>query len=283
MKRRYLGVVLGVLLILTGCITIEQNTDATTPQTILGDAAFLVIDLLKNFKEDKFTVAADSILLANDAVKLFTTLPANESPTEPPQAGHILVILRYNKQGVDTKDVFDVNAGKASLGIIFEGGKTFETFSAGMVNIDASQTDKITIIPIQDGVNAVTVSAGTGWQNSNIFVERGKRFEIKYKSGVWTSATGSVGTSDAAGQPTNAPPNLLCRCGEPLPGFSTQALIGQIGDGHANSPLQVGDDFAGVAYANDFLNFRMNLPDQLLSKSSGSIVVWVYTYNADSH
>lgn len=281
MKRRYLGVVLGVLLILTGCITIQQDTNATTAPAILGDAAFLVIDLLKSFKDDKFNVAADSILLANDAIKLFTTLPANDSPSEPPQAGHVLVVLRYNKQGVDSKDVFDVNAGKAHLGIIFEGGKTFETFSVGMINIDASQTDKITIIPIQDSVNAVTVSAGQGWQNSNIFVQRGKKFEIKYKSGVWTSNTGSVGTSDAAGQPANAPPNLLCRCGEPVPGFSTQALIGQIGDGRNNAPLQVGDDFSGVAYANDFLNFRMNLPDSLLSKSSGSIVVYVYTYNAD--
>src|SRR6185437_4306124 len=170
-------------------------------------------------------------------------------------------------------------AGTAHLGVLFEGGRTFEAFSADRIDIDATQTHQITIVPLQNAVSKVTIQASKGWQNTGIFLESSKQYQIKYLSGVWTVSQGSVNTSDAAGQPPNPPKNLICNCGEPIPGFSTQGLVGRIGQGLNFAPLQVGDDFAGIAYADDFLYLRINLPDQLLRYSSGSVTVSVQTYN----
>ena len=89
-----------------------------------------------------------------------------------------------------------------------------------------------------------------------------------------------IGTSDAAGQPVNPPTNLICNCGEPLPGYSTQAMIGRVGAGIGYTPLQIGDNFSGVAYDNSFLYLRINLPDQLLSRDSGVITVSIQTNNS---
>ncbi|HLV97743.1 MAG TPA: hypothetical protein VKT82_03605 [Ktedonobacterales bacterium] len=280
--RRWLVclVLLVTMLGVVSCDFITIDSPAPTPTlTPLGDAAFVLIDLIRN-RDDIFTVASDTVLLAQDAFKLFASIPANQSPPANTQRGYIQVSIHYNKQGVDTQDIYRVKAGKASLGILFEGGKTFETFSANSINIDATQTQEITIVPLQNAVNYVTVSAGRGWQDTKVFLERGKKFEVKYVSGVWTSDTGSVGTSDAAGQPLNPPPNLICRCGEPLEGYSTQALIGRIGNGLGFAPLQVGDDYVGKAYDDDFLYLRMNLPDQRLPQSSGSLKIAILTYNA---
>lgn len=279
MKRRVSGVLLVVTLLLIGCSCVSVDNATSTPEPPLGNAGFKLINFVLDHSDDIFTIASDSITLVQDAISLIKTIPANADLPVNNKRGFIQVSIHYNKQGVDARDVYLVDSGKASLGIILEGGKTFETFSANNVDIDATQTEKITIVPLQNATNNVTVSAGTGWQNTGLFVERGKQYKIKYVSGVWTSSNGNVGTSDAAGQPANPPPNLICRCGEPVVGYSTQALIGEIGNG-LGAPVQVGDDFAGVASADDFLYLRMNLADQFLPNSSGSIVVSVETDNA---
>ena len=242
-------------------------------------AAFQFIDLVLNHSNDIFTIAQDSVLLAVDAIKLVDTIRANQSPPVNTQSGHVQVSILYNKQGVESQDIYDLNTGQASLGIFLQGGETFESFSASNIDIDATHTQKITIVPLQNAVSNLTVSASGGWQNTGIFLRRGRTFKVKYLSGTWTIAKGLIGTSDAAGQPVNAPSDLACYCGEPLPGYSTQALIGRIGDGTGFSPLQVGDDFSGVAYDNEFLYLRINLPDQLLSYSEGSITVSIETDN----
>jgi len=244
----------------------------------LGDAAFEVIDFVLNNSNNVFEIAQDSIMLASDAITLVNTINANQSPPTNAARGHVLLSILYNKQGVESQDVYDINTGKASLGVLLEGGKTFESFSASNVDIDATNTEKITLLPLQDAATQVNVSANNGWQNTGIFLRRDKPFKVKYASGTWTSS-GNVGQSDAAGQPVNPPSNLVCHCGEPLEGYSTQALIGRIGDGTGHVPLQVGDDFSGVGYNNDFLYLRMNLPDQLLPNARGTITVSVETSN----
>ena len=242
-------------------------------------AAFRLINLVLNTSDYVFSVAKDSILLADDAIKLITTIKANENPPVNTQSGHVQVSILYNKQGVESQDVYDLNTGKASLGIFLQGGETFESFSASNIDIDATHTNKITIVPLQNDVSNFTVSAKQGWQNTGIFLKRGRPFEVKYLSGTWTIAKGVVGTSDAAGQPINPPSNLVCNCGEPLPGYSTQAMIGRVGAGIGYTPLQIGDNFSGVAYDNAFLYLRINLPDQLLSYSSDVITVSIQTNN----
>jgi hypothetical protein len=245
-----------------------------------GDtAAFQIIDFLLD-DNDVFVIAQDSILLTKDAVKLVTTITASQSPPANTQSDHIQVSILYNKQGVESQDVYSIDTGKASLGIFLQGGETFESFAANSVDIDATHTNKITIVPLQKATSEFTVSAAKGWQNTGIFLERGKTFEVKYLSGTWTIAKGVFGTSDAAGQPVNPPRSLLCHCGEPLAGFSTQALVGRIGGGVGFTPLQVGDDFSGVAYDNEFLYLRINLPDQLLSYASGAVTVSIGTNNS---
>lgn len=243
-----------------------------------ADAGFRLIDLVEN-SENVFEVAKDSILLAQDAITLVTSLTANQSPPAETKSGHIQVSILYNKRGVDSQDIYDIDSGNASLGILIEGGKTFESFSGNSVVIDATQTQKITIVPLQNATSKFTVSANKGWQNTGIFLKRGKQFKVRYLSGTWTISKGVVGPSDAAGQPVNSPPNLICHCGEPLDGYSTQALIGRIGGGVGYAPLQVGDDFSAVAYDNDFLYLRINLPDQLLRNSNGTVTMSIETDN----
>lgn len=255
----------------------NSSTSASTG-ALLGDAAFRVINLVLN-SDNVFVVAHDTILLAKDAIKLIATIKANQSPPANSKSGHIQVSILYNKKGVNSQDVYDIATGKANLGILLEGGKTFESFSGSSVDIDATQTQKITIVPLQNATSNFTLSANKGWQNTGIFLKRGKQFKIKYLSGTWTISKGVVGTSDAAGQPVNPPKNLICYCGEPLQGYSTQALIGRIGLGVGYAPLQVGDDFSAVGYDNDFLYLRMNLADQLLSYSTGAITVSIETSN----
>ena len=258
---------------LAGCFGIGGSTSSTAT-----DAGFRLIDLVEN-SENIFVVAKDSFLLTQDAITLVTTLTANQTPPASTQSGHIQVSILYNKRGVDSQDVYDINSGNASLGILIQGGKTFESFSGNSVVIDATQTQRITIVPLQNATSNFTISANKGWQNTGIFLKRGKQFKVRYISGTWTISKGVVGPSDAAGQPVNPPPNLICHCGEPLDGYSTQALIGRIGGGVGFAPLQVGDDFSAVSYDNDFLYLRINLPDQLLRNSSGAITVSIETDN----
>lgn len=280
MRRRVAAVFLVVVMVLIGCSCGASGTSGTSLPP-LKNAGFKLLDFVLDHGSDVFSIAQDSVTLVQNAIKLIQTIPANQPVPKNDKRGYIQVSIHYNKQGVDARDVYLLDSGKASLGIVLAGGKTFETFSANTVDIDATQTDKIVIVPLENATTNVTVSAGVGWQNTGLFVERGKTYKIKYVSGVWTSANGTVGTSDAAGQPVNPPPNLICRCGEPVPGYSTQALIGEIGSGELGfAPSQVGDDFAGVAYADDFLYLRMNLADQFLPNSNGSIVVSVETDNA---
>lgn len=283
MIRRFFSLFLLVTVLFSSVGLASCSIDFTSPTTTstvstLGDAAFRVINLALNF-EDVFVVAPNSILLYKDAIKLITTITANQNPPVSTKSGHIQVSILYNKRGVESQDVYDVNSGKASLGILLEGGKTFESFSGNNVAIDATETQRITIVPLQNAVSKFTVFATKGWQNTGIFLKRGKQFKVKYLSGTWTRLKGLVGTSDAAGEPVHPPSNLICHCGEPLEGYSTQALIGRIAAGVGYAPLQVGDDFSGVAYDNDFLYLRMNLPDQLLSYSSGFVTVSIETVN----
>jgi hypothetical protein len=267
---------------LAGCGSFEINPSTiltSSPSQDLGDAAFRVIDLVLN-SEDIFTVAQDTFLLSKDAINLVTTLNANQTPPTNTKSGYIQVSILYNKRGVESQDVYNIKTGKASLGILLEGGTTFESFSGNSVDIDATHTHKITIVPLQNATSQFTVSANHGWQNTGIFLKRGKQFKVKYLSGTWTISKGVVQTSDAGGQPVNAPPNIICNCGEPLGGYSTQGLVGRVGGGVGYAPLQVGDDFSGISYDNDFLALRMNLADQLLSYSSGSITVSIETNNS---
>jgi hypothetical protein len=253
----------------------------SSQQAVVGDALFRFVDIVLNYN-DVFTVAPDTILLAKDAFQLIESIPANQSPPAETQAGITEVSILYLKRGVYTQDIYKVKTGKASLGILFEGGKTFESISTNQVDIDATQTHQIWMVPLQNATNTVTVSAKAGWQNTGIFLVRGKQYQIKYLKNVWTISKGKVNTSDAAGQPLNPPQNLLCQCGEPLPGYSTQALIGRVGSGLGNAPLEVGDDFAGVSYDNDFLYLRINLADPLLPFADGSVTVSVTTNNASA-
>ncbi len=263
---------------LTGCSLSFFKSPDSPATTALGDAAFRVVDLVLN-QDDIFVIAPDTVLLVKDAITLVKTMNANQSPPKDAKSGHIRVSILYNKRGVDSQDVYDINTGKAKLGVLLEGGTTFESFSGSNVNIDATHTHKITIVPLQNAASNVNVSAGKGWQNTGIFLKRGKQFKVRYVSGTWTIAKSTVGMSDAAGQPINAPANLICRCGEPLEGYSTQGLIGRIGAGVGYVPMQVGDDFSGIAYDNDFLYLRMNLPDQLLPNSAGTLATSIETSN----
>ena len=280
MTRRFFALFLLVTIVFTstGLASCGFGFGANSPTTpILGDAGFRIIDLAEN-RSNIFAIVGDSVLLVKDAIKLVTTITANQTPPPDTTVGHMQISILYNKQGVNSQDVYDIITGRASLGILLEGGKTFESFTGNSVEIDATQTQRITIVPLQNATSNFTISARKGWQNTGIFLKRGKQFKVRYLSGTWTISK-SVGRSDAAGQPVNPPPNLICHCGEPLDGYSTQALIGRIGGGVGYAPLQVGDDFSGVSYDNDFLYLRINLPDQLLFNSSGTVTVSIETDN----
>lgn len=278
MKRGLFSLFLLVVMLFTSAGLVGCGGFSSADAAYTGDAGFSLIDLVEN-AQNIFTIAKDTALLVSNAITLVTTIKANQTPPANTQGGTVNVVILYNKQGVESQDVYKVKTGSASLGIILQGGETFESFAASEVDIDATNTRQITIMPLQNATRNFTVSANKGWQDTGIFLKRGRSFEVKYLSGTWTISKGVVGTSDAAGQPVNAPADLFCRCGEPLPGYSTQAMIGRIGDGAGYPPLQVGDDFSGVAYNNEFLYLRINLPDSLLSYASGSITVSIQTNN----
>lgn len=271
---------LGIFLLLTVGVSV-MGCDATSTQvSVATDAGFAFIDLV--LTASGFGVAADSVLLIKGAVQLVETLPQNQTPPQSVPAGVTQVSISYFKKGVYVQDIYHLKTGQAKLGILFEGGKTFESITENRVDIDATQTDQIWIVPLQNATRKVTISAQKGWQNTGIFLVRGKQYQVKYDTGVWTIAQGRVGTSDAAGQPANPPKNLICHCGEPLPGVSTQALIGRIGAGLDHDPVEVSDSFSGVAYDNDFLYLRINLPDALLPYAGGKVTVSISTNNLDS-
>src|SRR5690349_19062436 len=103
----------------------------------LETAAFQLIDLALN-DDGVFTIAKDSILLASDAIKLVETIKANQSPSVNTQSDHTRVSILYDKQGVESQDIYDISTGKARLGIFLQGGETFEAFSANNIDIDAT-------------------------------------------------------------------------------------------------------------------------------------------------
>ncbi len=119
-----------------------------------------------------------------------------------------------------------------------------------------------------------TVFASQGWQDTKLNVHAGDEVTIEYRSGTWTSTRGIVESTDADGQPVNAPDWLYCSCGEPLPGDSTQALIGKIG---STQPFFVGDekDFRATDSGNIFL--RINDSDRGLSDNDGSLQIAITT------
>lgn len=277
MKR---GMISLVLMLSIGLATTGlAGCDSSSVTPILGDAAFNIINLVLDSQTNKFAVAGDSVLLVKDAIALVSTINANQSPPNNTAPGITQVAILYDKAGVLAQDVYHLKTGKAGIGIILEGGRTFESISSTNVSIDATQTNKITIVPLQNATTKTTVSATKGWQNTGIFLERGKQFTVKYLSGLWTTNKGSIGLSDAAGQPVHYPGGIVCNCGEPIPGYSTQALVGKIGNSQGYIPLQVGDSFAGVSYDNDFLYLRINEADSFLYNNSGSVVVAVTTNN----
>ncbi|HUY77874.1 MAG TPA: hypothetical protein VMV29_13970 [Ktedonobacterales bacterium] len=273
MRRRFASLLLLALM----AIPFSSCGASSQQVTTLISAGFTFIDFIYN--DNIFQRGEDTVLLAQDALQLVGTYPQNQSPPANTTTGFTEVAISYLKNGIYAQDVYKVETGKASLGILFDGGRTFESISANVVSIDATQTKQIWIVPLQHATNTVTIKANAGWQNTGIFLVRGKEFKVKYVTGRWTIANGTVATSDAAGQPPNPPKNLICNCGEPLPGYSTQAMIGRIGAGQGNAPLEVGDDFAGVSYGNDFLYLRMNTADQLLPYSAGSVTISVETFN----
>ncbi|MFI5273430.1 MAG: hypothetical protein ACHQ4H_10410 [Ktedonobacterales bacterium] len=276
MLRKLLGV---FLLVVVGIGVVGCDASSSQVKTVT-DAGFNFVDFV--LTASGFELAADSVVLLKGAVDFVETLPQDQTPPTAIASGYTQVSISYLKKGVYAQDIYRLQTGVATLGVLFEGGKTFESISQNRVSIDATQTQQIWIVPLENATHKVTIRANAGWQNTGIFLVRGKQYDVKYLSGVWSIASGRVGTSDAAGQPANPPKNLICHCGEPLPGVSTQALIGRIGAGLDHDPVEIGDNFSGVAYDNDFLYLRINLPDSLLAYAGGQVALDVSTNNAES-
>jgi hypothetical protein len=259
----------------SACSFFPSKTSTTTKA---GDAAFRVIHLVLN-SVNAFGVSSDSILLSKKAITPVETINPNQKPTPITEIGYTRLTILYYKSGVLKQDVFDLLTGKTGIGILLKGGTTFESFTNHDVFIDATDTTEITIVPLENITVAVRVAANQGWQDTGMFLERGRQFSVTYVSGLWTIQQGVVATSDAAGIPPNPPSYLYCNCGEPVPGFSTQAMIGRVGDGSGHAPLQIGDAFAGISYDNDFLQLRINDADAQLGDNFGVITVNVTVMN----
>lgn len=124
----------------------------------------------------------------------------------------------------------------------------------------------------------ITVQATQGWQDTNYSVKAGDSVTITYLSGTWTVTNGVSASTDANGKPPNPPAYLYCSCGEPLPGVSTQALIGKVGNGQ---PFFVGDSKTFTAANAGHIFLRINDSDKGLGDNSGSIQVQI-TVNTPS-
>ena len=124
----------------------------------------------------------------------------------------------------------------------------------------------------QSATATVTVAANQGWQDTGFRIQAGDHVALQYESGTWTITSGVVAQSDANGQPVHPPSFLFCKCGEPMPGVSTQALIGKVGNGPA---FLVGDgkDFAATGSGELFL--RINDQDGHLGDNAGSVIMRV--------
>jgi hypothetical protein len=116
----------------------------------------------------------------------------------------------------------------------------------------------------------VSVSATKGWQDTKLSVSKGDIVFINYVpgSGLWSANKETVPPTDANGLPARAPTWLATQKGVPLPGVSSQALIGRIG---SSSPFFVGNAFSWMALENGKLYLRMNQRDTSLKLTSGAI------------
>ncbi len=117
----------------------------------------------------------------------------------------------------------------------------------------------------------VTVDAGKGWQDTGFVVQPGDELTITYVSGQWSVTGSNSPLSDANGKPANPPADLYCHCGEPLPGVSTQALIGKVGNG--GKAFLVGDSYTFTAATSGDIFLRINDRDSHLGDNTGALQI----------
>ena len=125
--------------------------------------------------------------------------------------------------------------------------------------------------PVSAATNqTVTVDADNGWQDTGFVVQPGDEVTITYVSGEWSVTQSNSPLSDANGKPANPPADLYCHCGEPLPGVSTQALIGKVGNG--GNAFLVGDSHAFTATTNGDI-LAINDRDSHLGDNPGALQI----------
>jgi hypothetical protein len=128
---------------------------------------------------------------------------------------------------------------------------------------------------LNTNTSTVDVSSVLGWQDTDYYVKAGDTVTLQYQSGSWTETNGVVDPTDANGIPDNPPDYLYCLCGEPLPGMSTQALIGKVGD--SGTAFLVGDMKTFTATASGDIFLRMNDRDSQLGDNSGDLEIRITT------
>lgn len=116
------------------------------------------------------------------------------------------------------------------------------------------------------------VYANQGWQNTEIYVDKGHEIIITVLSGRWTQQKGSSPYNSGEGGGyicTNV--TSFSQCVEPLPDFPQGGLVGRIG----NQDFWIGNGNSVTALQTGTLQLRINDGDDGLYDNDGMLLIQV--------
>lgn len=116
------------------------------------------------------------------------------------------------------------------------------------------------------------VYGNQGWQNTEIYINKGNEITITVLSGRWTSQKGSLPYNSGEGD------NYICtnttsfsQCVEPLPDFPKGGLVGRI----SNQDFWIGNGNSVIALQTGALQLRMNDGNDGLYDNDGILLVQI--------
>ncbi|MEM7799760.1 MAG: hypothetical protein AAF633_11265 [Chloroflexota bacterium] len=119
-----------------------------------------------------------------------------------------------------------------------------------------------------------TVDAENGWQSTGIELPANTSIKFEVTSGTWTHWSGTIGYNDGSGQDYICAENFEPQdCSEPLPGFNSGGLIGQVGD----QIFGIGSSKTIILSASGYLYLRINDADRYLEDNDGVLTVSITT------
>jgi hypothetical protein len=187
---------------------------------------------------------------------------------EPPHP-RIVDVQPFETVRKPAKALFNVSMAISLLGGV-------ATFAYSHIHFPWA-TSVVHVVPISTPASyQFTVSSTQPWQGTKIIVKNGDKLTISYVVGTWSSEPGVFSRAEADGvtlpDGSQIPINTLCFCGEPVPGFSTQGLVGKIGNG---KPFAIGNLYNKPEASSGKLLLQINDGVNGLSDNVGSVMITI--------